>query len=367
MDNGDDNALDEVHQEEKPVDNIEKENDNINKENKEDFKEENNQKVEIDEKEEEKNKENIKEDNEDIKEEKNGKMIQELNDNGIKDSNEGQSNVLNEDKDNNKEKDSRLEDENNNNIKKEEEKKEKEEKEEKKEKEEKENNEEKIIIKRNIAECEEYDRSIKVIILGDSNVGKTTLIQRLINKQFANPSATLGIEYHTYIISLNEFKIRMQIWDTAGQEKFNSLVKSYYQNTEVGIFLYSIDKEESFDNVQTWYTNFKENSTQNSFNILIGNKKDLEDEKREVSFEKGENFAKQNDFKFFKEVTCKIDNEVNDIIEIFDEIGKNFYEFYKRNRTISSSLDNGYVASKSIVELGERQRKDKEGKKCCIK
>ena len=193
------------------------------------------------------------------------------------------------------------------------------------------------------------------------------MIQRLINKEFVNPSATLGIEYHTYIISLNEFKIRMQIWDTAGQEKFNSLVKSYYQNTEVGIFLYSIDKEDSFDNVQTWYTNFKENSTQNSFNVLIGNKKDLEDEKREVSFEKGENFAKQNEFKFFKEVTCKLDNEANDIIDIFDEIGKNFYEFYKRNRTISSSVDNGYVASKSMVALGERQRKNKEGKQCCIK
>ena len=352
MDNEDDNVLDEIHQEEKNIDNFEKENDNINVENKDVIKENNNQKVEIDGKNEEKNKEKNNEDNE--KEENNRKMNDELNDNGIKEVNEDKSNILIEDK----EKISKLEEVNNININKKEKKIEEEEK--------KENNEERIIIKRNITECDEYDRSIKIIILGDSNVGKTSLIQRLINKEFVNPSATLGIEYHTYIISLNEFKIRMQIWDTAGQEKFNSLVKSYYQNAEVGIFIYSIDKEDSFNDIKTWYKNFKENSTQNSFNILIGNKKDLEEEKREVSFEKGENFAKQSEFKFFKEITCKLDNKSNDIIDIFDEIGKNFYELYKNNRTISNSIDNGYIASKSIVELGERQRKNKEGKKCCL-
>ena len=353
MDNEYDNILNEIPKEKKAVNITEKEIDNTSKENDEDLKEGNNQRVEIDEKEVEENKEEIKEEKKGGKEEleeKNGEKIKELKDE-INEIKEGKSNILIEE--NYREKDS-----NYNDIKKEEENIE--------EKGKKEDNEERINIKRNIAECDEYDRSIKVIILGDSNVGKTTLIQRLINKEFVNPSATLGIEYHTYIISLNEFKIRMQIWDTAGQEKFNSLVKSYYQNTEVGIFIYSIDKEDSFDNIKTWYNNFKENSTQNSFNILVGNKKDLEEEKRQVSFEKGENFAKENEFKFFKEITCKIDNEVNDIISIFDEIGKNFYELYKNNRTISNSIDNGYIASKSIVELGERQRKNKERKKCCI-
>jgi len=72
----------------------------------------------------------------------------------------------------------------------------------------------------------------KYYILGNSNEGKTIFIQRLINKECANPSEILGIKYHIYIISLNEFKIRIQIWDTAGIEKLNSLVKSYYQNAK---------------------------------------------------------------------------------------------------------------------------------------
>ena len=223
-------------------------------------------------------------------------------------------------------------------------------------------------IKRNLSELDEYDKSIKVIILGDSNVGKSSLIHRLINKEFVDLPATLGIEYHTYVISINEFKIRMQIWDTAGQEKFNSIVSNYYKNTEVAIFVYSIDKENTFDNIKKWYNKFYENCTGNSINILLGNKSDLKDENRKVSYEQGKNFAKNNNLKIFKEISCKSndDNEVNNIIETFDEIAKYIYDIYKDTINTSSSIDINYVASNSMVALGEKQRKNKSGKKCCL-
>ena len=85
----------------------------------------------------------------------------------------------------------------------------------------------------------------EAIFLGDSSVGKSSLINRLLNNEFKELPATLEIEYHTYIISLNEYRIRMQIWNTAWQEKFNSIVSNYYKGTEVGIFLYSIDNQKS--------------------------------------------------------------------------------------------------------------------------
>ena len=224
-----------------------------------------------------------------------------------------------------------------------------------------------ITIKRNLAEMAEYDRSIKVIILGDSSVGKSSLLNRLQNKDFHEMSATLSIEYHSYILSVNTYTIRMQIWDTAGQEKFNSIVSNYYKGTEVGILVYSIDRQDSFINIQNWYNNLKENNSENTVNILIGNKKDLDSEKREVSYEQGNNFAKENNFLFFREISCKSgeEEELENIMNIFDEIGKYFYNFYKSRRNQSSSVDMNYVASDSMIAIGVKQRKKKNNGKCC--
>ena len=236
--------------------------------------------------------------------------------------------------------------------------------------EDKDKDKESITIKRNLLDLEEYDKSIKVIVLGDSSVGKSSLINRLIKNEFVELSATLSLEYHTYIISLNEYSIRMQIWDTAGQEKFNSIINNYYKGTEVGIFLYSIENEDSFTNVKQWFDDLKENIGENSVNILLGNKTDLEQEKRVVTFDQGKDFATKNGFYLFREISCKSDNkdEVENIMEVFDEIGKHFYEFYKSRRNATSSADMNYVATDSMIAIGEKQRnkqKNPKKSKCC--
>ena len=223
-------------------------------------------------------------------------------------------------------------------------------------------------IERNLSESEQYDKSIKVIILGDSYVGKSSLINRLINNKFVELSNTLSIEYHTYIISINGYKIRMQIWDTAGQEKFNSLISNYYKNTDVAIFVYSIDKEESFQNLEIWFKHLKDNN-ENSLNILIGNKLDKEKEgERVLNYEKAENFAKLNKFFLFREISCKSKEiyDIEDIYEIFDEIGKKFYNESKEDRNNSDSVS--YKVSDSMRSLGDKQKlkkNEKKKKKCC--
>ena len=227
--------------------------------------------------------------------------------------------------------------------------------------------EENITIIRNLDENSEYQRSIKVIVLGDSSVGKSTLINRIKQKDIHNISATLSLEYHTYIMSLHDYKIRMQIWDTAGQEKFNSIVSNYYKGTEVAIFVYSIESEQTFKNVVMWYKNLKENSSEKSLDILIGNKKDLEKENRKVTNEQGEKFAVDNNFFLFREISCKSNDkeEFVNIIEIFDEIGKYFYKYDKSRSIPSEDLD--YKASESMIAIGEKQRKNPEKKGCCGK
>ena len=230
---------------------------------------------------------------------------------------------------------------------------------------------EKENIERNLVESEVYDNSIKVIILGDSYVGKSSLINRLINNKFVELASTLSIEYHTYIISINEYKIRMQLWDTAGQEKYNSIISNYYKGTDVAIFVYSIDKQETFENIQMWFKHLKENND-NSLNILIGNKLDTEKEGgRVVSYENAENFARDNNFFLFREVSCKSKEtyEIEDIFEIFDEIGKYFYEKSKEKNNNADSIS--YKVSDSMRTLGEKHRIKKENEKnkkkvgCC--
>ena len=231
--------------------------------------------------------------------------------------------------------------------------------------------EEKLNIERNLVESELYDSSIKVIILGDSYVGKSSLINRLINNKFVELSSTLSIEYHTYIISINDYKIRMQLWDTAGQEKYNSIISNYYKGTDVAIFIYSIDKQETFENIQMWFKHLKENN-EDSLNILIGNKLDMEKEgARVVSYENAENFARDNNFFLIREISCKSKEayEIEDIYEVFDEIGKYFYEKSKDRNNNADSIS--YKVSDSMRTLGEKHRIKKENEKnkkkvgCC--
>lgn len=231
--------------------------------------------------------------------------------------------------------------------------------------------EEKLNIERNLVESELYDSSIKVIILGDSYVGKSSLINRLINNKFVELSSTLSIEYHTYIISINDYKIRMQLWDTAGQEKYNSIISNYYKGTDVAIFVYSIDKQETFENIQMWFKHLKENN-EDSLNILIGNKLDMEKEgARVVSYENAENFARDNNFFLIREISCKSkeEYEIEDIYEVFDEIGKYFYEKSKDRNNNADSIS--YKVSDSMRTLGEKHRIKKENEKnkkkvgCC--
>ena len=220
--------------------------------------------------------------------------------------------------------------------------------------------EEKLNIERNLVESELYDSSIKVIILGDSYVGKSSLINRLINNKFVELSSTLSIEYHTYIISINDYKIRMQLWDTAGQEKYNSIISNYYKGTDVAIFVYSIDKQETFENIQMWFKHLKENN-EDSLNILIGNKLDMEKEgARVVSYENAENFARDNNFFLIREISCKSkeEYEIEDIYEVFDEIGKYFYEKSKDRNNNADSIS--YKVSDSMRTLGEKHRIKKE-------
>ena len=231
-------------------------------------------------------------------------------------------------------------------------------------------------IQRNLNIDSVYDKSIKVILLGDSMVGKSSIICRLCKEVFDQSIApTISIEYYNYLIKINDFTVRMQIWDTAGQEKFNSIIKNYYQNTDFAIFVYSIDNLNSFQRIKDWMSYAQENNANSDNremkNILLGNKRDLDDSERKVSHDEGENFSKNNNFILFREISCKNEDEdeLNNFLGVFDEIAKSCYIDKRRSSTLESdSLS--YVASKSMIDMMEysqrsKKKKKKKERKCC--
>lgn len=232
-------------------------------------------------------------------------------------------------------------------------------------------------IERNIKNNPSYNKSIKIILLGDSNVGKTSIARRICFNDFEeNLSPTFSMEYFDYFIKINDYILRMQIWDTSGKEEYNSIVKNHFLSTDFAIYIYSLDNIQSFNKIKEWLTNFqKDNPGNNIKHIILANKKDIEEDKRKITFEEGENLAKEYKCNIFKEISCKNNNEeeVNNILGIFDEITKFNYNSYKKLR--SSTLESesfSYQASKTIYELSEKSKsegltigKEKSGCCCC--
>lgn len=126
-----------------------------------------------------------------------------------------------------------------------------------------------------------YDQSFKILLLGDSSVGKTSLLIRYIDGVFGDSHiATIGIDYKVKFVSLNDKKIKLNLWDTAGQERFRALAKNYFKGANGFIFVYDITNRKSFDSVKKWVSEAQQMSVVKNFQMFIaGNKVDCEDER----------------------------------------------------------------------------------------
>ncbi len=167
-----------------------------------------------------------------------------------------------------------------------------------------------------------FDLSFKIIIVGDQGVGKSCLSIKASKNYFEEfYSPTVGFEFLTFNLKVQDKIIRLQIWDTCGQELFRSLINSFYRSTSLAIIVYSIDSDESFKNVEQWLNDIKTQSNPDVKIFLIGNKADLED-KREVSKEAGEKFFKDHKLSYFAETSAKTGFNVQNV---FIEVGKELY------------------------------------------
>ena len=164
-----------------------------------------------------------------------------------------------------------------------------------------------------------YENTVyKVLLLGDSSVGKTCFLLRYCDRTFQEAHlSTIGLDYRLKTMTLkNNKNIKLQIWDTAGQDRFRALTKNYYKGANGIILIYDISTTQTFENVKVWINQIKEEANANVIIYLVGNKIDLPKDKRTVSEEEGQKLA--DEYKFlFKETSAKEGTNVN---EIFQEL-----------------------------------------------
>nr|XP_046247008.1 ras-related protein Rab-3C isoform X2 [Scatophagus argus] len=138
-----------------------------------------------------------------------------------------------------------------------------------------------------------FDYMFKLLIIGNSSVGKTSFLFRYADDSFSNSFvSTVGIDFKVKTVYRNDKRIKLQIWDTAGQERYRTITTAYYRGAMGFILMYDITNEESFNAVQDWATQIKTYSWDNAQVIMVGNKCDM-DEERVVPPEKGKHLADQ--------------------------------------------------------------------------
>ena len=194
-----------------------------------------------------------------------------------------------------------------------------------------------------------YDLTLKLLVVGDSSVGKTNFVMRLINNEFSkNYMTTSGIDLKTTDIEIKNKKIHIQLWDTAGQEKYKAITKNLFLKVMGALIIYDITNEASYNNLKSWVKLIKEECGKHMQLIILGNKSDLNDE-RKISKDEAINYAKEQNIEYI-ETSSKTGENVKKAVTMICE---NILENKELNDSSSFVLDNSSFLT------------DKRKKRCC--
>jgi small GTP-binding protein len=218
--------------------------------------------------------------------------------------------------------------------------------------------------------------SVKIIIIGDQNVGKTNIIHRFTDGEFSNQyMITIGMDYISHNIKINKNIFHLQLWDTAGSERFRSITKGYFSNSACAIIVYDITNEKSFDSIKEWVNECKLYTNKNIHLVLVGNKNDLK-EQRKIEKEQGEELAKEYDMKFFEASALTGDNIEEIFVDICKTINKNINDkLYDLNdpsigikiseREDDMEINKTYETSSFLSKGSQKLNSKRNKRKCC--
>ncbi|EWS72497.1 small guanosine triphosphatase family Ras family protein (macronuclear) [Tetrahymena thermophila SB210] len=212
-----------------------------------------------------------------------------------------------------------------------------------------------------------YDFLFKIVLIGDSGVGKSCLISRFTKDQFSmEQQPTIGVEFSTKTIKISDKIIKAQIWDTAGQERYRAITSAYYRGAAGALIVFDITKQTSFENLAKWYKELQEHSDVQIVTMLIGNKCDLADQ-RNISKDAASKFAQEYDMAYLETSALHSTN----VEQAFHQIIKYIYD-----STISGNTQRKSIAKfgKNIQTLSlenklknkdQKQESEDNKKSCC--
>lgn len=206
---------------------------------------------------------------------------------------------------------------------------------------------------------ESYNYVYKIILLGDSTVGKSSLMRRFVENKFDfNTSTTFGVDNLTKCVEIDEEKIMLSIWDTAGQEKYQSIVPAYFRGSHAGIFIYDITNESSFFKVNYWLGQARELSAKDITFVLIGNKADL-DSQRKVSQKSALDLARNNNMLFFETSCLTSENVESAFMQLVQRL-------YGKEEKAQKKTESTHSVLRGISIQGNNSVKENPEKaKCC--
>ena len=185
----------------------------------------------------------------------------------------------------------------------------------------------------------------RYIIIGDTGVGKSCLLLQFTDKRFQPVhDLTIGVEFGARMITIDAKQIKLQIWDTAGQESFRSITRSYYRGAAGALLVYDITRRETFNHLTSWLDDARQHSNSNMTIMLIGNKSDLE-HRRTVTYEEGQAFANEHGL-VFMETSAKTasnveDSFINTAKKIYDKIQQGVFDVSNENLGIKVGMAGG--------------------------
>ena len=215
-----------------------------------------------------------------------------------------------------------------------------------------------------------YQFIFKIILIGDSNTGKTSLINRFINKRFEDKyHCTIGVDFLMKKIYIDNTLIKLQIWDTAGMEKYKQITSSYYRGAQACIVVFDLTNIESFYSLQQWVDDYCQISKNQNNIYIVGNKCDLNQDFK-VSKDDIIKFCQNNNGFKFVQTSAKTGEGVD---KIFEEISNELYEKYKNKIKGANNLYNNQfnnngkneVINLSTAVNNENKNHKKNFKKCC--
>jgi len=217
---------------------------------------------------------------------------------------------------------------------------------------------------------------LKLIVVGNQGTGKSSILNRFVNETFdENYQATIGLDFHSKNITIHDQDVRLIIYDTAGQEKFRSLIPMYIREAQIILFIYDISDKDSFDSIPKWIQQVNDVINKEVVFVLIGNKLDLESN-RKVTFEEGKKLAEKSNY-VFQEVSAKTGENFEKLFEvqIYEAVYNKFKkEFDKREEGGEEQINNetnentNGTNTKNIVidnNNNNNLKTTKKKRKCC--